>query len=465
MSSEKLAIRVRHVGKSYSIYDRPQDRLKRAMFARLGRWLPGFADRAHQAATEFHALNDVSLEIARGQTVGVIGRNGSGKSTLLQIICGTLAPTTGDVQVHGRVAALLELGAGFNPEFTGRENVYLNAALLGLTRKQIDERLDAIFKFADIGEFVDQPVKKYSSGMYVRLAFAVLAHVDADVLIIDEALAVGDAFFTQKCMRFLRSFMEHGTVLFVSHDTNAVINLCERVVWLDKGTVQAAGPAKEICEQYLEAYYQTQHEASGAVTGGQKNAVLSGSVEVSEHFHDQRADLINSSVCRNDLEIFEFREQSKGFGLGGAKVTHVGLVDDEGRRLTWAVGGESVSIEVRAETIEPLERPIIGFIVRDRLGQNLFGDNTYITTQHSPLHTEARTVLTARFRFHMPRMPVGDYSITAAIANGTQEDHVVHDWVHDAIIFKSHSTSVATGLLGLPMRSVELEKAAVHEQA
>ncbi|MEM5312045.1 ABC transporter ATP-binding protein [Paraburkholderia sp. JHI869] len=457
MSSDNLAIRVNHVSKSYSIYDRPQDRLKRAMFQRLGLLLPSFNVRAQAAATEFHALKDVSLDIARGQTVGVIGRNGSGKSTLLQIICGTLAPSTGDVQVRGRVAALLELGAGFNPEFTGRENVYLNAALLGLNRKQIEARLESIFEFADIGAFVDQPVKKYSSGMYVRLAFAVLAHVDADVLIIDEALAVGDAFFTQKCMRFLRAFMKTGTVLFVSHDTNAVVNLCERVVWLDKGCVRAVGPAKEICEQYLEAYYQVQHEASGATPSGQRNAVLSGSVQVDQHYHDQRSDVINGSACRNDIEVFTFEEEANGFGLGGAKITHVGLLDDERRRLTWVVGGESVCVEVRAETLQPLARPIIGFLVRDRLGQNLFGENTYITTQVAPMHTGAGTKLTARFRFHMPRMPVGDYSITAAIADGTQGEHVVHHWLHDAIIFKSHSTSVSTGLLGLPMRSVELE--------
>lgn len=199
----------------------------------------------------------MSFHVQKGETIGIIGRNGSGKSTLLQIICGTLTPSGGRVAINGRVAALLELGAGFNPEFTGRENVYMNAALLGLSKAQIEERLDAIFAFADIGGFVDQPVKTYSSGMYVRLAFAVIAHVDADVLVIDEALAVGDAFFTQKCMRFLRAFMERGTVLFVSHDTNAVVNLCTRVVWLDKGRVREIGPAKDVCDSYLEAFYES----------------------------------------------------------------------------------------------------------------------------------------------------------------------------------------------------------------
>ena len=191
-------------------------------------------DWAASRGKDFYALRDISFDVSRGETVGIIGRNGSGKSTLLQIIAGTLSPSEGQVSVRGRVAALLELGAGFNPDYTGRENAYLNAQLLGLSKSQVDERFEDIAAFADIGEFIDQPVKVYSSGMYVRLAFAVVAHVDADVLIIDEALAVGDAFFTQKCMRFLRSFMSRGTVLFVSHDTGSVRNLCNRAIWLEK---------------------------------------------------------------------------------------------------------------------------------------------------------------------------------------------------------------------------------------
>jgi lipopolysaccharide transport system ATP-binding protein len=167
-----------------------------------------------------------------------------------------LSPTQGEVQVNGRVAALLELGSGFNPEYSGRENIYMNGQLLGLSRQEIDERIDDIIEFADIGDFIDQPVKTYSSGMYVRVAFAVIAHVDADILVIDEALAVGDAFFTQKCMRFLRKFMNSGTILFVSHDTAAVKNLCQRAIWLEKGKIQASGTAKEVSERYLQAFYE-----------------------------------------------------------------------------------------------------------------------------------------------------------------------------------------------------------------
>jgi len=246
MSSD-LAIRVRGLSKCYHIYDKPQDRLKQSLWRGRKRFY-----------REFWALRDVSFEVARGETVGIIGRNGSGKSTLLQLLCGTLAPTSGEIEIHGRVAALLELGAGFNPEFTGRENVYMNATLFGLTSSEIDARYDEIAAFADIGDFIDQPVKTYSSGMFVRLAFAVIAHVDADVLVIDEALAVGDVFFTQKCMRFLRRFRENGALLFVSHDIGAVTNLCQRALWLQNGECKKQGSAKDISEAYLEAFYLEQ---------------------------------------------------------------------------------------------------------------------------------------------------------------------------------------------------------------
>jgi len=196
------------------------------------------SDPAVRAIGEFLALNDVSFEVSRGETVGIIGRNGAGKSTLLQIVCGTLKPTSGFIETHGRIAAMLELGAGFNPEFSGRENIFLNGYIVGLTRQQIEARYDAICGFADIGEFIEQPIKTYSAGMAVRLAFAVMAHVDAQILVIDEALAVGDARFVQKCMRFLREFKERGTLLFVSHDTIAVSSLCDRAIWLDAGRVK-----------------------------------------------------------------------------------------------------------------------------------------------------------------------------------------------------------------------------------
>ena len=204
MSYSKNAIEVRELSKSYQMYHQPRDRLKQFILPRIQRIL-GSTEKKYFA--EFWALRDVSFEVKKGKSVGIVGRNGSGKSTILQIVCGVLSPTLGNAAVSGRVASILELGTGFNPEFTGRENVYINAGILGLTTEEIEQRMEAILSFADIGEFIDQPVKTYSSGMYVRLGFAIIAHVDADILIVDEALSVGDAFFVQKCMRFLRDFM------------------------------------------------------------------------------------------------------------------------------------------------------------------------------------------------------------------------------------------------------------------
>lgn len=440
MSSD-IAIRVSNLGKCYQIYDKPQDRLKQSLWR--GR---------RQFYREFWALKDVSFEVKKGETVGIIGRNGSGKSTLLQMICGTITPPTGSIEVHGRVAALLELGAGFNAEFTGKENVYMNASILGLTQKEIDARYEDIVAFADIEDFIDQPVKTYSSGMYVRLAFAVIAHVDADILVIDEALAVGDAFFTQKCMRFLRAFIKTGTVLFVSHDTGSVKNLCNRAIWLEKGKVLQEGSPKDVCELYLQAFYEAQ-QGKGSTT---KLKAIKNQDTMCP-LKDQRLEFINASNLRNDLKIFKFDPEATSFGKGGAQITSVEFLDKQGSPLAWVVGGEQVTLRARAIAREPLDAPIIGFFIKDRLGQTLFGDNTYLSYRDDPLFCEAGNAIQAEFTFLMPILPAGDYSVTVAIANGTQEQHIQHHWIHDAVLFKSESSSVATGLIGIHMQHIKLD--------
>lgn len=244
---QPATIRVRDLGKCYHIYEKPQDRLKQALFRPFGK----------RYYRDFWALRDVALEVRRGEAVGILGRNGSGKSTLLQIIAGTLAPTTGDAEVAGRVAALLELGSGFNPEFSGRENVYLNGAILGLSREQVSDRFDAIAGFADIGQFLDQPVKTYSSGMMVRLAFAVQVQLEPDVLIVDEALAVGDALFQKRCFQRIEELRARGvTLLFVSHDQEAVRSLTDRAVLLEEGRVRAAGSSGEVLLEYRRLLHE-----------------------------------------------------------------------------------------------------------------------------------------------------------------------------------------------------------------
>ncbi len=451
-SDSNIAIKLDNVSKCYHIFENPRDRLMQMLFG-----------KRRQYYKEFWAIQPMSFEVRKGETVALIGRNGSGKSTLLQMICGTLNTTTGSITTNGRVAALLELGSGFNPEFTGRENVYLNAAMLGLSEQEIDERYDAIVEFADIGEFIDQPVKTYSSGMYVRLAFAVVAHVDADILVIDEALAVGDAVFTQKCMRFLRRFQEEGTILFVSHDMGAVISLCDRAHWLDKGELRQSGTPKEISAAYLAATYES---AQGASVTRRKKAEKKEEkrAEESKPPRDMRLDFLNHTQFRNDIELFKFREDAESFGKGGITIENVVLCDLDGHPLQWVVGGERVGLHVTCKAHQDAFSPIVGFFIKDRLGQVLFGDNTYITYMEEPLSVPSGESFTAVFQFPMPILPNGEYSINVAVAEGNQQDHVQHHWIHEALIFRSTSTSITTGLVGIPMESIKLELCETESQ-
>lgn len=442
-TTPEIAIQAEGLGKAYAIFKRPQDRLKQMLVRGRRKYYD-----------EYWALKDVSLSVRRGETVGLIGRNGSGKSTFLQLLCGTLTPTTGHISVSGRIAALLELGAGFNPEFTGRENVYLAASVLGLSNAQINERYASIAEFAGIGDFIEQPVKLYSSGMYARLAFAVAAHVDADIMIVDEILAVGDASFTQKCMRFIHRFKERGTLFFVSHDTGQVVNLCDRVVWLDSGTVRAIGPAKEVCHDYLADLYSQQDSAGSFRIGGSRSGGRAKTPAAP--VTDSRAELLQSSQLRNDIEIFEFDPEARWFGERGASIANVLLLDSLHQPLAALQGGEEVVLEVTCHAEKDLFQPIVGFYVRDRLGQNLFGDNTYLTYQLSPVSVPAGHGFTARFRFQMPYLPSGDFSVTVALAEGTQADHVQHHWIDDALFFKVHSSHVVQGLVGIPMLGIEI---------
>ena len=452
--SDEVAIRVQGLSKCYQIYDNPRDRLKQFVMPRL-RGLLGLAPK--QYFQEFWALKDVSFQVKKGETVGIIGRNGSGKSTLLQMICGTLSPSGGSIETNGRIAALLELGSGFNPEFTGRENVYMNAAVLGLSREETDARFDDIAAFADIGDFIEQPVKTYSSGMMVRLAFAVIAHVDADILVVDEALSVGDAFFSQKCMRFLRDFMKTGAVLFVSHDTSSVINLCDKAVLLNQGRVAEIGSPKDVSEHYLAALYEENQEIDGVVAEDASVSMSQAGTPV--EYRDMRETLINSSTLRNDIEVFKFESEQAGFGTGEAEITSVRLLDQEGVPLSWIVGGENVVLDIRCLAHKDIHRPIVGFQFKDRLGQVVFADNTFLVYQHSPQSIAQGCVLVARFEFRLPVLPSGDYSIAVALAEGSQSNHIQHHWMHDALIVRVHASSVCFGLVGIPMRKITLNTA------
>ncbi len=454
MSSE-TAIKVKSLSKRFEIFGQPSDRLKQMVVPRLKRVV---GMHPPQYFREFWAVKNVSFTVNRGETVGIIGRNGSGKSTLLQMICGTLTPTSGSIEINGRVAALLELGSGFNPEFTGRENVFLNASLYGLSNEETAERFDAIARFAEIGEFIDQPVKTYSSGMMVRLAFAVIAHVDADILVVDEALSVGDAIFTQKCMRFIRSFQEKGTLLFVSHDSSALQNLCESAIWLNKGEIRQIGPSKDVSEAYLQYSLQEIYGADAKLDSVRGEADLTSTLAESNRFDKKGNSEIEGieQPYSSSYEVIDNLNEANGWTTGEAEISSVELLDEHGHPNPVFIGGEKVRLKVLAKAHRDFPQPIIGFIVKDRLGQDLFGENTLPFTAFNSCAVEEGQVLEAEFNFTLPMLPNGQYSIMTSFADGDLYNNVQHHWLHDAVILNVSSSRVRWGLVGVNFKKVSL---------
>lgn len=459
MSSE-ISVRVENLSKCYQIYERPENRLKQSLYPRIQKLL-GQAPKNYYR--EFWALKDVSFEVTKGQTFGIIGRNGSGKSTLLQILCGILNPTAGFVDVKGKVAALLELGSGFNPEFTGRENVFLNASLLGLTRAQTEERLDDIFAFADIGDFVEQPVKIYSSGMVVRLAFAVIAHVDAEILVIDEALAVGDVFFVQKCMRFIKEFSERNTLLFVTHDAQSIVSLCSHAIVLNAGSTAFSGTPKEAVQYYGKLQYSglqnidlfPDSTASKGFRDSQvsdENGVEPGAIQV-DFRQEQLAEVgLLSTLSHISTTL------NSGFGDGRATIIEVNFVDQQGQPLTSVSSYCIVHLQIKARANALIVSPIIGFALLNRHGLALISDNTYLSSlDQPPLTVKPGAVIQADFIFQLPSLRGGDYALHAAVASGTQTNHQQHHYIHEAAVFKASPSFTVYGECNPPFLRCSLD--------
>jgi lipopolysaccharide transport system ATP-binding protein len=352
MSSDDIAIRVRNLSKSYQIYETPRDRLKQFVLPRLQRVT---RQAPNQYYREFRALNDVSFDVRKGETVGIIGRNGSGKSTLLQIICGTLTPTGGAVETRGRIAALLELGSGFNPDFTGRENVYLNASVLGLSNEDIEARFDDIAAFADIGDFIDQPIKTYSSGMAVRLAFSVAISVDPKILIVDEALAVGDAAFQRKCIRRISELTDAGvTLLFVSHDTETVKRICARSLYLRNGQMRMLGDAKEVCIEYeRDLFGASRHAPDDAVKASQT---------------------LPKSKARFDRDLCTNAE--KTYGDGRASIKDICITNTFSELVNVLPAGDEFTVAYSVDIHQAVAELIFGMMITTREGVCVFGANT-----------------------------------------------------------------------------------------
>lgn len=425
MSSEDIAISVKNLSKCFQIYETPRDRLKQFVLPRMQR-LAGKPPK--QYYREFWALNDVSFEIKKGETVGIVGRNGSGKSTLLQIICGTLTPTSGSVETRGRVAALLELGSGFNPEFTGRENVYMNAAVLGLSHQEIDQRFDDMAAFANIGDFIEQPVKTYSSGMYVRLAFAVNILSEPEIMIVDEALAVGDMAFQAKCMTALTRIQDRGaTVLFVSHDIGALKSLCSQGIYLERGRVQKIGPAGEVAESYVRRVRESM------------NAEFASSTEVSSTKLDAKSSL--KAKESSDIQAFKispaFEEQVTHFryGDGGAKITYAELLDEELQPIQEVRFNQSVLVRVYFETSIEASVSCNYYVMDDKKNLILGAGLRLLGEPLMDVKVGGKYVVTYRTRLPLQE---GNYSIQLQITTPLMLDHSARflDVIDDALVFK-----------------------------
>lgn len=403
------ALRVDNVSKQYRIYDRPSDRLTESLSR--GRL------RRHR---EFWALRDITFDIEGGTTVGIIGQNGCGKSTLLQIIAGTLTPTHGSVWYEGRISALLELGAGFDAEFTGVENVYMSASLMGLSRRETSRIFPDIERFAEIGQFIYQPVKTYSSGMYIRLAFAIAASVEPDILIIDEALAVGDAVFQHRCLRRIKDLRDRGTtVLFVSHDTAAVRALCDRAILLNSGQLIADGAPADILNDYQRIVMERE----------EAYAAHSASSSTNKTHSSEELPAINYSYRHGD---------------GSAEIVGADFCDTSRQRTEIVDSGTSVVVRVQVRFHRALVEPVIGFLIRNKHGIHAYGTNTK-EQQLQMGAIEPGQTLTVSFAFDC-WLGIDNYSISFAVHS--QGGHA-YDWVDGALFFRVVSKTLLEGVANL----------------
>jgi ABC-type polysaccharide/polyol phosphate transport system ATPase subunit len=427
------ALRVEGVAKQYRIYDHPSDRLKETL---TRGWL-----RRHR---EFWALREISFEIERGTTVGIVGPNGSGKSTLLQIITGTLAPTHGDVQVEGRVAALLELGAGFNLEFTGLENIYMNAALMGFSRADTHARLERIERFAEIGDFLHQPVKTYSSGMYVRLAFAIAVNTDPEILVVDEALSVGDTIFQHRCVRRIKEMQEAGaTILFVSHEPTLVRALCTRAILLNAGRMIADGTPMEVLNRYQRVIMAREEAYAGS--GGSSGAGAADEQAARENEGAGAADgagAAGAAGARQPLQ-YSYRHGNKRAEVIGAE-----LIDGRtGQSVELVESGDALAVRLRVLFHEDVAEPVCGFMIRNRHGINVYGTNTEQRGQ--PLGAaRSGEIIEAVFTFDCW---LGQEHYFVSVAAHTP-DGEAFDWLDGAIFFRVSCAVEMEGIANLNAR-------------
>lgn len=454
MSSE-IAIKVENLSKCYQIYDQPRERLKQFVLPRLQR-LASFSPK--QYYREFWALKDVSFEVKRGETVGIIGRNGSGKSTLLQMICGTLNPTGGDITTHGRIAALLELGSGFNPEFTGRENVYLNASVLGLTKDEIDARFDEFATFADIGEFIEQPVKTYSSGMFARLAFSVAINVKPDILIVDEALSVGDTRFVAKCMRRIKDLQLGGaSILFVSHDVGSVRALCERAIWLDNGYLVEQGDVFPVTGRFTEFMFMDEKKE---IEDLQDEIMAISPVPLLQEDDTHEADesrLVSSSTgllsisAKTSTEYFSVLDKTPVTHWGSHKgiILSAYIGNEQGAKQDVFAWGNTLQVLIRIHAPKdiPREHLSVAFSIKDLKGTDLIVSTTH---DFDCRRLPDEEYFSVSFRLTNPLVS-GKYLLVVAVENRQYRDIHYYEYFEGAHYFASLANERFFGLFQPPI--------------
>lgn len=432
---KNLAISVQGVSKIYKLYDKPIDRLKEAV---------SLTHKSYHR--DFFALSDISFEVKKGETVGIIGTNGSGKSTILKIITGVLSPTTGTAEVSGNISALLELGAGFNSEYTGLENIYMNGTMMGFSRQEMERRMDDILRFADIGDFVNQPVKTYSSGMFVRLAFALAINVDPEILIVDEALSVGDVFFQAKCYRRMEEMMKNGTtILMVSHDMGSIIKYCDKVVLLNRGHFVAEGEAGKMVDLYKKILANQTDELAAALIEEKKEALgLPVEAAVSDKRMKDRMNL--------NPEVQEY-------GDGRASFEDFGTLDARGNVTNLLLKGEMFTIRERVRFHAPIENPIFTYTLRDKKGTDITGTNTLFEgTEIKPV--KDGDVYTVSFRQKM-NLQGGEYLLSMSCTGYENGEHVVYHRLYNVLSLTVISNKNTVGYydMGSEVEAVREEKA------
>jgi lipopolysaccharide transport system ATP-binding protein len=396
-----------------------------------------------------YVLNNIDLTVRKGCSLGIIGQNGCGKSTLLKMVASLINPSSGKITVHGRVASIIELGAGFNPEDSGLDNINSYLTIHGVPSAAFPDKIRAIIEFSGLGEKISDPVKSYSSGMVVRLAFAIIAHLDADILLVDEALAVGDAVFAQKCMRFIKAFKARGTILFVSHDLNALQNLCDEVIWLHGGVIREQGDPKKVCEEYLA--FTLAEDYPDMPGSGERNADKGV-----EELVAQGALLKPTSAA----QISSDPDFSRGFGGHRVDILDVAFASSNGERRKLLSDGEPLALSVRLIAKDDIAHPIVGFLVKNSRGVEIFGENTLHISEKEPFKFGCGQRYRVEFRFQLPILPSGDYTVSVAVADGDFHQHQQLVWRHDVLIMRISSARFRYGVLGLSASTITL-----HEEA